>query len=808
MSITSARHALLAACALGALAMAQAAFAAENTPAAPVAAEPAADPADAVEQVLVTSLSATRSAVQLSGSEMQKILPGLSPLKAIQTLPGVTYVTADPWGNNEQNTSLFIHGFNGQQLGYTLDGVPLGDQSYGNYNGLSPQRAVISEVVGRVILSSGAGSLGTASTSNLGGAVETFTNDPRAEFGGQFNQTLGSYDTSRTFVRLDSGTFGGNNALYFAYAHQKAKAWDFDGKQGGDQANLKYVRDGEAGKLTFYLSYSDKTEPNEDGTTRYIPGRAGKPYDSYQPYTRPFFYPDFHAALDYLDAAGNYPVTEGDNYRNYFSAAQRTDYLTYLKYDAKLSDKVTWSNQVYYHDDHGRGIVAGPIRVAGLPALFNFYFPGQDLKKVFGNSGYATRTTEYQIDRLGGISTLNATLGDHQIEAGFWYEHNKSSAYRRWYPFDVNHPTSPYDVPTGWLITQYGSEIDNKVYQFYVQDQWRIRENLVLQGGFKSSVQDATGAVPVQPIVGSLVNSTGLPVGNIKTKEWFLPQIGAVWTAGTGDELFVNIQKNLRHFQTYGGGGLSPFSLGSQAAFDNFKRDAEPETAWTYEAGVRGKRDLTLGPITGLDGQLSVYHVDFSNRLLGVAPSAAAISIVGGAAIVQNVGSVKTDGVDVALTFQLGEHFSFYDAISYNRSVYQDDYTSGSTTVGGVVTPTIVRIAGKKVPGSPEWLNKFVASANFGDFEAQLIGDFVGERFATYTNDLKVDSYMLLSLQVSYAFQTPANWPIQGLKLSANITNLGQEKGDLNVTVSQPAGSYSTFPIPPRQGFVTLSTRF
>jgi iron complex outermembrane receptor protein len=141
------------------------------------------------------------------------LLPGLSPLKAIQTLPGVLYVTADPWGNNEQNTSLFIHGFNGQQLGYTLDGVPLGDQSYGNYNGLSPQRAVISEVVGKVILSSGAGSLGTASTSNLGGAIETFTNDPRAEFGGQFiRQTLGSYDTSRTFVRLDTGTFAGNNA--------------------------------------------------------------------------------------------------------------------------------------------------------------------------------------------------------------------------------------------------------------------------------------------------------------------------------------------------------------------------------------------------------------------------------------------------------------------------------------------------------------------------------------------------------------------------------------------------------------------
>eukprot|EP01035_Chromulina_nebulosa_P012248 gene12248-16336_t len=64
------------------------------------------------------------------------------------SVPSVLYITADPWGNNEQNAQIFIHGFNFQQLGYTMDGLPLGDQNYGNYNGLSPQRAVIAENVG------------------------------------------------------------------------------------------------------------------------------------------------------------------------------------------------------------------------------------------------------------------------------------------------------------------------------------------------------------------------------------------------------------------------------------------------------------------------------------------------------------------------------------------------------------------------------------------------------------------------------------------------------------------------------------
>jgi len=111
-----------------------------------------------VETVIVTSdRESTHSAVEINNVQAQKILPGIAPLKAIQSLPGVLYATADPWGNNEQNESLVVHGFTTQQLGYTMDGVPLGDQQYGPYNGLSPPRAITSENVRSVRLEAGAG---------------------------------------------------------------------------------------------------------------------------------------------------------------------------------------------------------------------------------------------------------------------------------------------------------------------------------------------------------------------------------------------------------------------------------------------------------------------------------------------------------------------------------------------------------------------------------------------------------------------------------------------------------------------------
>jgi hypothetical protein len=296
-----------------------------------------------VSEVVVTMARETRSSVAIETQEIQKVLPGVSPLKAIQTLPGVLYETADPWGNNEQNESLFVHGFSTQQLGYTLDGVPLGDQQYGNYNGLSPSRAISSENVGRVNLSSGAGSLGVASTSNLGGAIETYSRDPAKAAGVDLRETVGSYQTTRTFLRFDTGDLGMGNSLYASYLHHDAKAWDFDGHQRDDQANIKFVHEGEHGKLTAFFDWQSKFEPNEDATS--FGNQQTAAAANFTPYTRPFYYPNIAACISSLTGGpGTPPVAQGNNFSNCFSAAQRADDLGYLKYEWKVSPNITWSN--------------------------------------------------------------------------------------------------------------------------------------------------------------------------------------------------------------------------------------------------------------------------------------------------------------------------------------------------------------------------------------------------------------------------------------------------------------------------------
>ncbi len=344
-----------------------------------------------------------------------------------------------------------------------------------------------------------------------------------------------------------------------------------------------------------------------------------------------------------------------------------------------------------------------------------------------------------------------------------------------------------------------------------------MTDALLVQGGVKTSAQWANGRFPVQPRVGSLGGTTALPQGKINTRNWFLPAFGATYDFNGHEQVYFNVQKNLRQYQAYLAGGGGPWFTGSQAAFDAFAEEGKPEISWTYEAGLRTNRSFANG--WALQAQINYYHVDFSNRLLAIPTNPGGIAgsgITGGTSTLVNVGDVKTDGIDAAVTLRVGQTFSLYNAVSYNLSKYQNDYTSTAlgigaatdTCIGGyIVTGGIVPTCGKQLPGTPKWMNKTVATLNVGPFELQAIGDFVGRRFATFTNDASVSSYFLTSLRV--AGRVPDGiLPVKKVELALNVTNLTDKKGVSTLSIGSATNSYSAYPIAPRQWFLTLSAAY
>jgi hypothetical protein len=160
---------------------------------------------------------------------------------------------------------------------------------------------------------------------------------------------------------------------------------------------------------------------------------------------------------------------------------------------------------------------------------------------------------------------------------------------------------------------------------------------------------------------------------------------------------------------------------------------------------------------------------------------------------------VTDNGLDIAGTLHFGDHFEVYDALSWNQSQYDDNY---STVSGGV--STVVAIAGKQVPIVPNWLNRFILSTNWDGFDAQASGDFIGRRYATYLDDWRVGSSFITGLQAGYGFNVGDGDWVKKIKISGNITNLANVKGISTITVTGASGGFQGYPIPPRMFFVTL----
>ncbi|MGV8838310.1 TonB-dependent receptor plug domain-containing protein, partial [Cellvibrio sp.] len=365
----------------------------------------AAGAAAQVEETMVFGRGETRQVHVLGAAELAEYPAGTSPLKAVEKLPGVNFQSADPYGAYEWSTRIVVRGFGQNQLGFTLDDVPLGDMSYANHNGLHISRAIISENIGAVALSQGAGSLAAASTSNLGGTLEFTSLDPATEFAAHVDGSVGSDSAQRAFVRVDSGEFGGaGTRLFLSYVDQTTDKWKGDGEQQQEALNFKIVQPIGEAKLTGFYSYSDRVENDYQDMSLEMIDRLGRDWDNYGA--------DYARAIAAAQGKFTGKVNSLDD--AYWDAAGlREDNLGYIALDLPLGSVTGWKTTIYQHTNEGQGLWGTP------------YVPTPN------GAPLSIRTTEYDIDRTGVVSGLTFDLGAHSLNAGLWIETNDFNQARQ-----------------------------------------------------------------------------------------------------------------------------------------------------------------------------------------------------------------------------------------------------------------------------------------------------------------------------------------------------------------------------------------
>ena len=738
--------------------------------------------------VVIIGQGETRQVQTLTAVDLELEAAGSSAIKLIESLPGVNYTAADPFGAYEWAVNINIRGFQKDQLGYTLDKVPLGDMSYGNYNGLHISRAIISENIGKTELAQGSASLATASTSNLGGALTFTSRGPSNNFGGEIALTGGTESMYRGYARLETGAvdaIGGGKA-YISYANQSMDKWKQGGAQKLEQFNLGFEQPIGPGVLSGYYDWSKRRETDYQDLSLEMIDRLGYEWDN--------FAPDWATAQLVADIANNrgdtgapptrpgagtvYPspiATVDDAY--YDASGLRDDSLARLSYDVKVTDDLAVSVTAYLHENEGQGTWYTPY-------VNPFQFGATDLNL----SPISVRTTEYDMNRAGILGSANWRLGNHTIEGGFWYEYNDFNQDRRFYANTRQTPRESLHFMRNPFATQWSYNYDFETKMFYVQDTWDINDALTVSGGFKSVTVDMTVSTNLHNFAAPAAGSNRDLKGAITSEDNFLPQVGFTYEIEAGSEIFGGYTENMRAHT------LAPASSQTQSGFDFIKQNTNPESSKTTEIGWRYRNGPFQGVVAG-------YYVKFEDRLLGLSSGA---GIIGNPSVIKNVGSVTTKGIEFAGGYDFTDEWSVFASYSYNDSSYDDDVIDASTT-----PTTVIATGGKTVVNAPKHLLKGDLSYDNGTFYGKLSVAYTGDRYFSYVNTAEVDGYTVADLSAGYRFG--GNEMLEGLELQLNVTNMMDEVYVSTIGTNgfnNSADNQTLMVSSPRQVFATVRKTF
>ena len=722
-------------------------------------------PSEAVEATSVENVGvqAQRQAnwvvTPVTAATIANYVPGTNALKALTTLPGVMYNSADPQGLNLWGQSFLMHGFDQTQIGMTLDGMPLGNQFWSNSNGLSPSAAISSENIARMEVSASAGSEGAASTSNLGGTVQFVSRNPSHKAGGTVRQTFGSNSMFHTFVRADSGDLNQQGTrFYVSYMRNDTDKWRGGQDQFMQQINAKLLHPiGEHSKLTAFFNYADEQMQNYQDYNMnmfrhggyYIDNLAGTPngYETaYRLALASKGLPGGAVPAAYQKLSNPY------NASFYDGAGNQRQYFGGVNADLALTSRLRWSSTFYGHRSWEVGTVTSPLIASPNGAPF------------------VEQATMPSTNRFGLLSSLTYNIAHNEINGGIWYENTKFTADKRAYeeplledvlsgaanPIDGMNLTSPYQ-------TEYKQVFNTNTFVAYLQDTYHPLSNVALHFGFRSVLNNTR----VSEVANwETYTRTNAIVGGsgITTSKPFLPHISGEWSFLPGHQLYFDIANNVKVLPVAGyNGGASPFAT-TQAAFNASVGNLTSETDWNYAIGYRYNSHF-------ISGNVYAYHTDFSNRLQQISSGSPNNPYTA----IRNVGGVTMNGVDAGFVLRPVKGLQLASSISYDHATYSDNVTS--TTTAGIIT---YPVKGQQVVAYPRLMYKGQLSYRWRDAELHADTQFIGQRNLSYTGDEKVPSYWLTNVGVRYDL-TPllnrgtAAGIIKNASLVFNVYNITNE---------------------------------
>lgn len=696
-------------------------------------------PVDTLRRVPLPALETVASPVgrgrpQAAGAVSARILreapAGASPLRALGRVAGVNVQTSDPFGQYEWANRITLRGFQSQQIGQTLDGITLGDMSYGNYNGLGVVRAVDPDLVESATVLQGSATLATAVGNSLGGVVEYRSAEPSNRAGVTLRQMVGSANARRSAVLLESGlrNMGAGVAFKGALSVSRfdADKWKGTGErfspfpyegqllfgEGGlfgsqlnwrDQATAKGVLYAGAQRVMLFWNYADGKEHGYADLSLDRWRTVGREWDQYATWNEA--------------VAGAQSATPDIAYFHGSQGARR-NHLAYLRGDLAFG-RVGVELTPYLHVDRGAGDWFAPSYGSALypdPIMF--------------------RQTQYASERAGAIARMRIPVGPGTIETGAWLETNTADQRRP--RFRLQDWTVGPAIDFGTVLRlDFDRTARLTSTLFYAKHDLPLADGRVrLTYGAKWLRLGArftnNGSTLTEGVAAGSFGDEGRPDLDVPTSIGVLPQAGAVIRLREGMEAFANVAANASAFPYNPATGIYGTS---PAGFASFVASARPERTLAAESGVRwqGARG---------NASLAVYRIGYRNRLipLTVCPPTATCN-----ASFANVGGITSLGAELSGELRVIRGITAWGAGAWSRATYDDDY------IGNQQTGDVVPAAGKDVVDAPRLQLAGGVRVERGAFFVELQGRRLSSRALSIVNDVRVPGYTVTDATVGAA---------------------------------------------------------
>ena len=702
---------------------------------------------------------------------------GVSGLKALEGLPGFNVQTDGALGLYEFGNSVTVRAFTFEQIGFTLDGIPMGRPDA--FGGSPIFRYVDNENLQQVRASPGTMDVTVPTATSLGPSAEYFTIDPSEEFSATASMTFGDDELRRSFFRVGTGDINGFRA-YVSRSKTDSNLWrgpgTIDREHVEGKAIYNFDDDTYIQANVVYNDFFDYDSPSMSRSTYESVGR----FNSYLGTV-----PDLGVGPDV--------VFQDSGYTRYYidRINVREDLVLGLTVGSDITDKLSTKVTGYWENKDGFGVspdsYSNTLRnyeeqiAAGVPAAFN--------APLVSPRGVQYGLSTVGGDRYGVTMASTYETANHSIEFGAWYEGETYNRQQLRLNKEGGNPAGAVLDEVAYYRRDYRSERD--FVQFYLKDTVALFDDrLIVEAGFKSLFLDyrLVGFRDFDDYSRSVGGVAVLGFGPQEIKaefdDAFQPAVGLVYNLSDTEQIFASYSQAMS------------LPREADALYDNVNTPrVGAERSTNYELGIRTNRPE-------FNAAIALYYVDFQDRI-----EVAGVPVAGQAGAIEsvavNVGEVESYGVEFTGNWKpsfLGDYVYFTGNFTYNVAEFQNDFAAGSGSPLGLI--------GNSLPDAPKWLaTAGVTMEPASWIVANVSGRYTGNRFADFVNNNPMEDFTVFDAYIDIGDGVEGVGPLENVKLRANVTNF-TDVDTLSFTFTTVAGTPFYRPLAPRTFQFSITGEF